>query len=545
MLGDPAAWALVLCAVFLASCRPKGVHDLSFDQGTGSGGGPGSSGNPPPNQVQEIRINEVMVVNTLTVADENGAFPPWVELYNPTDRSVDLSGIALSDDPQAPGKWTFPAGELSVMAAHGFLVVFCDGGPAVAPRLHASFTLSHGALDLVYNRGTDFFLADGGALNTDQSAGRSPDGGSAISVLSAPTPGAANSQPLVASPDLRGDVDRNGRVDLDDVTDILNYLYLGTFTPYCLAAADADVDGHVDLNDALRLEVAIFTGGLPLPGLTEAELEACAHPVNDPPSVPPRPLYHSYPGFPIEFRIDAVDPEGDRLLYQGLDLPPGADLAEDTGTVRWTPAADQIGSFSLTFQVSDEADPPHKVPGRINFQVHPLDPCLRPVCDPAGGCQRVLAPLGESCCGDPGPREADPVFGCPDGRVLQVGRNPTTSATIGRMEDCDLLRLVPLGQGGHTLRLNFEARCLVAKQVLLEARLETPAAVMFNVSARLDFQEFDNGYIQLRNLRFIAEGAFDEGTNLQLTVALTDSTGVKVERKLRLLATRNAIADLP
>ena len=62
---------------------------------------------PPASKDVKVKINEVMVENTKTIADENGKFPPWVELYNPTDEEVNLGemgqqggggGAILSDE---------------------------------------------------------------------------------------------------------------------------------------------------------------------------------------------------------------------------------------------------------------------------------------------------------------------------------------------------------------------------------------------------------------------------------------------------------------
>ncbi len=537
---------LFLLLAGLASCQPVNRSPPSLGLGGDrSGGGDGASPGTPTDHALSVRINEVMVSNTSTVADEDGAHSSWLELYNPTDSTADLSGVFLSDELEVPDKWALPSGPASVMVPRGYLVIFCDGKASGPSTLHAPFTLKAGPLEVVLNKGLDLFFADGSALGRDQSMGRSPDGADQVSVLSAPTPGAANAGPLDDRQGVRGDVDRNGRLEITDAIDIIGFLYLGTFTPYCMTVADSNADRVVDVSDLVAILSFLFYGGPPLPDLTEGEIAACAGGRNDPPSVPPRPVYHAHPGFPVEFRIEATDPEEDRLLYEAVDLPPGASIEADTGLLRWTPAPDQIGPFYLSFSVSDEALPPHRVGGRLVFQVHPLDPCTRPDCDPALGCQPVLLSISEECCGGPGPRVSDPQVGCPEGRVLHVGRNPAGSATIGILENCDQLRLVPLGQGGHVARLNLEARCLVPQQVLVEARLETARGVMFNESVRLDFQALADGFIQDLGLRFIAEGPFDEGTEAQLSVALTDTDGVRLERKVRLALTRNPVADLP
>jgi hypothetical protein len=333
-------------------------------------------------------------------------------------------------------------------------------------------------------------------------------------------------------------VDRDGAVDLTDAIELLDALFRLEPLLHCEPAADANDDGAVDVSDAVRILDFLFRGGPPLPALGARELAECS--TNEPPRVAPRPLYHAYPGYPVELRIEATDPEGDRLSYEALDFPLGASLAADTGVVSWTPGEEQLGPFYLTFAVSDDAEPPHRVPGRLVFQVHPLDACVRPECDPEHGCELRPAPLEEECCGSPGARVPEAEVGCPDGGSLHVVRAATGLGTVDRLVSCDPVSLVPLGQGGHVLTLNLEARCLAPSRVLLEVRLETRRTVLVDELVERDFAPEPDGFSRLRNLRFIAEGPFDDGMEARLTVAATGEDGARLERTLRVALTREA-----
>jgi hypothetical protein len=44
-----------------------------------------------------IRVNEVMASNGTTLLAADGTAPDWVELYNPNNQPVDISGWRLSD----------------------------------------------------------------------------------------------------------------------------------------------------------------------------------------------------------------------------------------------------------------------------------------------------------------------------------------------------------------------------------------------------------------------------------------------------------------
>ena len=99
-----------------------------------------SGGAAPTNESSaQIVINEVMISNKGAVPDETGAFPDWVEIYNNTDSSLDISGYGLSDDLLTAAKWTFPEG--SVISPRGYLVVFCSGD-VTRGKMHAGFKLS-------------------------------------------------------------------------------------------------------------------------------------------------------------------------------------------------------------------------------------------------------------------------------------------------------------------------------------------------------------------------------------------------------------------
>jgi hypothetical protein len=63
----------------------------------------------------------------------------------------------------------------------------------------------------------------------------------------------------------RGDANVDGRVDLSDAIGILDGLFLGGPSPACTDAADANDDGRIDLSDPIALLGALFLGSGPLP----------------------------------------------------------------------------------------------------------------------------------------------------------------------------------------------------------------------------------------------------------------------------------------
>jgi hypothetical protein len=88
----------------------------------------------------QVIISEFMADNKKTLADEDNQFPDWIELYNTSAATVNLSGWALTDDPTHQQAWLFPATNLT---AKGFLVVFASGKNRSVPGLplHTDFSL--------------------------------------------------------------------------------------------------------------------------------------------------------------------------------------------------------------------------------------------------------------------------------------------------------------------------------------------------------------------------------------------------------------------
>jgi hypothetical protein len=92
-----------------------------------------------------IRLNEVLVNNVN--AHANGETHPGViELLNIADTPRDLGGVSLSNDPNNPAKFVFPAG--THIPAGGCVIVYADT-EAGAPGWHTGFQL-HPAGDAVY-----------------------------------------------------------------------------------------------------------------------------------------------------------------------------------------------------------------------------------------------------------------------------------------------------------------------------------------------------------------------------------------------------------
>ena len=150
-------------------------------------------------------ISEFMAWNSSGLADEDGDFADWIEIFNPEDVPISLAGYHLTDKATNPGKWTFPAMTLNPGA---YLVVFASGKNRTDPtgRLHTNFKLSAAGeyLALVSPDGVTVVsgLAPGYPPQFENvSFGLGPAGSPpAWSYFSTPTPGAPNGSGVRAGP---------------------------------------------------------------------------------------------------------------------------------------------------------------------------------------------------------------------------------------------------------------------------------------------------------------------------------------------------------
>ena len=89
-----------------------------------------------------VYISEIMTSNSSSVPAPDGEFYDWIELCNPTDEAVDVSGFGFGLD-SAAAVWTIPSG--TVIPAKGYALVFCAGRAGDSGRVgevYATFRLS-------------------------------------------------------------------------------------------------------------------------------------------------------------------------------------------------------------------------------------------------------------------------------------------------------------------------------------------------------------------------------------------------------------------
>lgn len=154
---------------------------------------------PEPEKAQ-VRLNEYSTSKTQTLLAESGDFVSWVELYNPDEQPVTLTGFSLTDNEDKPDKWQFPAVTLE---GKSFLVILLSGETKAydgTGELHADFSLKgkEETLLLFDDLGREVDRCKVYPLRSNLSCGRTKEG---WRFFACATPGGPNKTDAFASVD--------------------------------------------------------------------------------------------------------------------------------------------------------------------------------------------------------------------------------------------------------------------------------------------------------------------------------------------------------
>ncbi len=185
-------------------------------------------------------INELMASNSSTVADPQGKYEDWIEIYNKGDQSVSLKGMYLSDDLDKPAKWQFPDITLEPGA---FLMVWADED-IEDEGIHADFKLSASgeALGLFNTDQTVIDTVTFEAQSENISFGRYPDGSDNWQAFTSSSPGKANTDAV------SGDLDGNGTADTADAL-----IALKSFAGKAGSSVAGNIGGKTGLKDLIPI----------------------------------------------------------------------------------------------------------------------------------------------------------------------------------------------------------------------------------------------------------------------------------------------------
>lgn len=137
-----------------------------------------------------VILSEVMASNDSIETYPDAGFTDWIEIYNSSGQTVDLSGFGLSNNIGRPRKWQFPNG--TVINPGEYKVVLCDKKPdkSTSAQPHAGFKISRQGQETICLSDPDgrvldvMFLPE---MKTNISYGRTP-GMTGLFYYDAPTP---------------------------------------------------------------------------------------------------------------------------------------------------------------------------------------------------------------------------------------------------------------------------------------------------------------------------------------------------------------------
>lgn len=138
-----------------------------------------------------IVINEVCAKNTEFAAPD-GNFYDYIELYNSSSESIDISGYGLSDNAEKPDKFKFSDG--TVIKAGEHLLVYCNSKEFTLEGKNTAFfglSTDGETLTLTDKSGNAADTISFGLIEANVSYGRMSDGASEFGIMKM-TPGEAN-----------------------------------------------------------------------------------------------------------------------------------------------------------------------------------------------------------------------------------------------------------------------------------------------------------------------------------------------------------------
>lgn len=140
-------------------------------------------------KAQSIVINEIMTSNSQIIADNDGSYEDWIELFNASTESVDLKDYGLSDDAGNLFKWIFPT---IILEPGQHLLIWCSDKNRTdsAAPLHTNFKLSSSGetITITHSSGQIIDQLAPIVIPSNFSYGRYTSGAATFAFFNQPTP---------------------------------------------------------------------------------------------------------------------------------------------------------------------------------------------------------------------------------------------------------------------------------------------------------------------------------------------------------------------
>ena len=146
----------------------------------------------------ELVINELMASNLGSVMSPAINFDSWIELYNPSDQSINLAGYYLSDDASNLKRWKMP-NDIGTIPAKGFLVVWMGSDEIKSNQAPFKLDCDGGVVCISDKSGTLIASVKYPEAMSRTAYARTADGNDAWGWTATPTPGASNATSTFAT----------------------------------------------------------------------------------------------------------------------------------------------------------------------------------------------------------------------------------------------------------------------------------------------------------------------------------------------------------
>ena len=140
---------------------------------------------------ESVVINEIMASNIDQFISPAYNFDGWVELYNPTNLAVEISGIYLSNKANIPRMWATPS-DMGVIPPHGYRIIWFDSCELNHKNCSFKLDIEGGSIFIADRNGKNIASQDYPEGIGRVSYARKTDGGNEWGLTSMPTPGASN-----------------------------------------------------------------------------------------------------------------------------------------------------------------------------------------------------------------------------------------------------------------------------------------------------------------------------------------------------------------
>lgn len=149
----------------------------------------------------KLRITELLAVNNTVNKDEYGEYDDWFEIHNEDTRTINLTGMFVSNNLNNPRAFKLPA----ISIAPGEYKIFWADNTPTQGNWHVDFKLSSlgeevGIFETVDHGNVLIHGWKYGRMSADVSMGFMPETGTAPEYLKPPTPGASNATSQLFSP---------------------------------------------------------------------------------------------------------------------------------------------------------------------------------------------------------------------------------------------------------------------------------------------------------------------------------------------------------